>query len=439
MQVSIESTSNIERRMTIGVPAPEVEKEVDARLQRTARSVKLNGFRPGKVPMHVVRKRFGASVKQEVVGELMRNAYIEALEKESINPAGYPRFEPKEIEDGKDLEFVAIFEVYPKIEICDLASISVEKEVAEIKDKDVQNMLEVLRRQHATFKPVKRKSKKKDVLTLDYAGTIDGEAFDGGSTKGAKLTLGSGQMIPGFEDALVGAKAGDELQIDVTFPDDYHAEKLAGKAAKFDVTVHGVDEVVLPELDKEFFQKYGVEAETEEEFAVEIRKNMERELKQATSNKVKQLVVDQLIEKTAFDVPESLIASEIGRLKEEAFKQFGGMGGKMKSSDLPSEIFRDQADRRVRTGLLFNELIASNDLKVDAEKVKQRIEEVASTYEQPEEVVAWYESNAAQKSQVEAVVLEDMVIDTILASAKVKEKKVSYEDAVKPPAKKETK
>lgn len=439
MQVSIESTSNIERRMTIDVPAAQVDKEVDARLDRTAKTVKLNGFRPGKVPMTVVRKRFGASVRQEVLGEVMRNSYVEALSKEEINPAGYPRFEPKNVEQGKNLEFVAVFEVYPTLELCDLSELTVEQPVAEIKDKDVKTMLDVLRRQHATFKAVKRKSKKKDVLTLDYTGTVDGEEFEGGSSKGAKLTLGSGQMIPGFEEALVGIKAGEESEIEVTFPEDYQAENLAGKEAKFAVSVSGVDEVVLPELDKDFYEKYGVEADSEEVFVEEITKNMERELKQATTNKVKQAVVDQLIEKTEFEVPSSLIDAEIERLKEDAFKQFGGMGGKMKSSDLPSEIFKDQADRRVRTGLLFNQLVDDNELKVDADKVAEKISEIASTYEQPEEVITWYESNEAQKSQVEAVVLEEMVVDLVLSKAKVKTKKMSYEDAVKPPAQPEKK
>jgi trigger factor len=337
------------------------------------------------------------------------------------------------MDEGKDLEFVAIFEVYPVIELCDLATISVDRETAEITPDDVRNMLEVLRRQHAVFNPVDREARQKDVLTLDYVGTIDGQTFEGGSTKGAKLTLGSGQMIPGFEDALTGVKTGDETRIEVTFPENYHAEALAGKSAVFDVVIHGVDEIVLPELDEDFFRKYGVEAKTDEEFSKEIEKNMERELKQATLGKVKQLVVEQLIANTAFDVPSSLIDAEIGRLKEEAFKQFRGMGGKMKASDLPSDIFRDQADRRVRTGLLFNEVISANQLKVDADKVRQKIEEIASTYEQPEEVVSWYERNLTEKRQVEAVVLEDMIIETILSSAQVTEKKVSYEEAVKPP------
>ncbi|ARU56304.1 MAG: trigger factor [Pseudomonadales bacterium] len=435
MQVSIEATSNIERKMTIGVPSSQVEQEVEKRLQRTARTVRLNGFRPGKVPMNVVRRRFGDDVRQEVLGEVMRNAYVEALEQEKINPAGYPQFEAKQLESGQDLEFVATFEVYPEIELADLSAIAVEKQVAEIADADVDNMLDVLQNQSATFEEVSRKSKDGDVLTLDYKGIIDGEAFEGGTAEESKITLGKGQMIPGFEDGLVGMGAGDEGALELSFPDDYHAENLAGKAVTFEVKVHKVEEPVLPELNAEFFEKYGVKDVDEAGFKAEIKKNMERELKQATRNKVKQSVVDQLIATNEFAVPASLIDSEVDRMRQDAFRQFGGgMGGNMKASDLPAELFKGQAENRVKTGLLFNELIAKNELKVDESLVDARIEEMAATYEDPSEVIAWYKSNPDQRSQIEGVVLEDMVIDFVLENAQVTENTVSYEEAVKPPS-----
>ncbi|BFN14611.1 MULTISPECIES: trigger factor [Marinobacter] len=427
MQVSVETTSNIERRMTIGVPAQEIDQAVQKRLQETARTVRLNGFRPGKVPMSVVKRRFGDSIRQEVVGEAMRDNYIKALQEQDINPAGWPKLEPKTMEEGKDLEFVATFEVLPEIELGDLSKINVEKPVSEVADKDIDNMIDNLRRQQATMKEVKRKSKNKDIVTIDFKGSIDGEEFEGGSAEGHRLTLGSGQMIPGFEKGIVGGKAGEELEIDVTFPEDYHNEDLAGKDAKFAITIHKVEEPQLPELDQEFFKRFGIEAEDEVAFREEVKKNMERELKQAVSNKVKSDVVDGLLETTELEVPAALVDQEIDRLRQDAVQRFGGQ---VDFQQLPKEIFEEQAKRRVKTGLLFQEVVKKNDLKADEAKVEEKIQEIASTYEQPDEVVAHFNSNPDQKAQVESSVLEDAVVDFVLGAAKVKEKKMKYEEAV---------
>ena len=427
MQVSVETTSNIERRMTIGVPAQEIDQAVQKRLQETARTVRLNGFRPGKVPMSVVKRRFGDSIRQEIVGEVMRDNYIKALQEQDVNPAGWPRFEPKTMEEGKDLEFVAIFEVLPEIELGDLSKVEVEKPVSEVTDKDIDTMIDNLRRQQATMKEVKRKSKNKDVVTIDFKGSIDGEEFEGGSAESHRLTLGSGQMIPGFEKGIVGGKAGEELEIDVEFPADYHNEDLAGKPAKFAITIHKVEEPQLPELNEEFFQQFGIEAEDEAAFREEVKKNMERELKQAVSNKVKNDVVEGLLATTELDIPSALVDQEIDRLRQDAVQRFGGQ---VDFQQLPKEIFEDQAKRRVKTGLLFQEVVKKNDLKADDAKVEEKIQEIASTYEQPDEVIAHFSSNPDQKAQVESSVLEDAVVDHVLAQAKVTEKKMKYEEAV---------
>lgn len=389
--------------------------------------MRLNGFRPGKVPMSVVKRRFGDSIRQEVVGEAMRDNYIKALQEQDINPAGWPKLEPKTMEEGKDLEFVATFEVLPEIELGDLSKINVEKPVSEVADKDIDNMIDNLRRQQATMKEVKRKSKNKDIVTIDFKGSIDGEEFEGGSAEGHRLTLGSGQMIPGFEKGIVGGKAGEELEIDVTFPEDYHNEDLAGKDAKFAITIHKVEEPQLPELDQEFFKRFGIEAEDEAAFREEVKKNMERELKQAVSNKVKNDVVDGLLETTELEVPAALVDQEIDRLRQDAVQRFGGQ---VDFQQLPKEIFEEQAKRRVKTGLLFQEVVKKNDLKADEAKVEEKIQEIASTYEQPDEVVAHFNSNPDQKAQVESSVLEDAVVDFVLGAAKVKEKKMKYEEAV---------
>lgn len=432
MQVSVETTSPIERRMTIGVPAEKVDREVAQRLQKTAKTVRINGFRPGKVPVNVVKKRYGQAVRQEVIGEVMRDAYVEALTQEKENPIGYPRFEPKSLEEGKDLEFVAIFEVYPELEISDFSGITLEKPEAEIKEKDIKEMIEVLRKQHGTLKSVKRKSKKKDQVTIDFVGYMDGEAFQGGTGKNQKITLGSGQMIPGFEEGIVGAKAGESVVLELTFPEDYGNETLAGKPVKFEVDVNTVEEVVLPEMDEEFFGKYGVHCKTEEDFKAEVVKNMERELNNSISNKLKSQLVKALVESNEVLVPATMVEQEINRMKQEAVQQFGG-GQQLDPSKLPSELFKDQAETRVKTGLIFAAIVKGNDLKAEDDKVDAKIQELASAYESPEEVVEFY-SQKENRAQVEAVVLEDAVVDLVCSKAKVKKAKMSYEDAVKPEA-----
>jgi len=429
MQVSVETTSSIERRMTIGIPADQIEKEVEQRLQQAAKTVRINGFRPGKVPAKVVKKRYGNSVRQEVVSEVMRNSYMEAIGQEGIAPIGYPKFEPKTVEEGKDLEFIAVIEVAPEIEKVDVSGLKLEQPVAEIKDKDVKNMIETLRRQYGTQKSVKRKAKKKDILTIDFKGYVDGEAFEGGEATDQKLILGSGKMIPGFEDGLVGAKAGESVELNVTFPEEYGNADLAGKEAKFDVNVKVVEDTVLPEMDEAFFTKYGVSATTEEEFIAEVTANMERELKQAVGASVKQQIVSQLSEHNDVDVPESMVEEETNKMKQEAIQQYGA-GQDLDLSQLPSELFKGQAESRVKTGLLFAAIIKGNELKADQEKVDEKIQEIASTYESPEEVVALY-AKPEHRSQVEAFVLEEQVVDFVLSQVKVKNKKMSYEDAVK--------
>jgi trigger factor len=430
MQVSVETTSPIERRMTIGVPAEKVDQEVAQRLQKTAKTIRINGFRQGKVPVNVVKKRYGQSVRQEVIGEVMRDAYVEALTQEKQNPIGHPKFEPKSMEEGKDLEFVAVFEVYPDLEITDFSEIKLEKIESEIKDKNIKEMIEVLRIQHGTSKSVKRKSKKKDLMTVDFVGYMEGEAFQGGTGKDQKITLGSNQMIPGFEDGLIGSKSGESVVLELTFPEDYGNESLAGKPVKFEVEVKEVEETVLPEMDEEFFTKYGVNCKTEEDFRAEVVKNMGRELNQSISNKQKAQLVVALGELNDVALPASMVEQEINRMKQEALQQFGG-GQELDVSKLPSELFKDQAEARVKTGLIFAAIVKGNDLKAETDKVEAKIQELATAYESPEEVIEYY-SQPDNRAQVEAVVLEDAVVELVISKAKVKKVKMSYEDAVKP-------
>ncbi|BDX19719.1 trigger factor [Halopseudomonas aestusnigri] len=430
MQVSVETTSGLERRMTVGIPADRIENEVNKRLQQTAKRARVDGFRPGKVPMSVIRKRFGASAHQEVIGEVIQSSFYEAIMQEKLNPAGAPSVEPKSMEAGKDFEYVATFEVYPEVTLAGFEAISVERPESEVTEADVDTMLETLRKQNTRFEAVERAAENGDQVTIDFVGKIDGEAFQGGTANGTTLVLGSGRMIPGFEEGLVGAKAGDSLTLNVTFPEDYQNLDLAGKAAEFETTVQAVAAPALPELNDEFFAQFGVNEGGLEGFRAEVRKNMERELRQAIKTKVKGQVMDGLLKTNTVEVPKALISNEIDRLREQAVQQFGGAN--IQASQLPAELFEEQAKRRVSLGLIVAEVVKQNDIKPDNDRVRAMVEELASAYQEPEQVVNWYYQNEQQLGEIQSVVLEEQVVDTVLQKAQVTDKKVAYEEAVKP-------
>ncbi len=429
MQVSVESTSALERRMSITVPAERIETQVNKRLQQTAQKAKIPGFRPGKVPMSVIRQRFEADARQEAVGDVIQSSFYEAVAEQKLAPAGQPSVEPKVLEKGKDLEFVATFEVFPEIKVSGLEGIAIERQQAEVADADVDNMLDILRKQNTRFEAVERAAEKDDQLNIDFVGKIDGEAFAGGSATGTQLVLGSGRMIPGFEDALIGAKAGEERVINPTFPEDYQNLDLAGKTAEFTVKVNSVSAPQLPELNDEFFALFGIKEGGLEGFRAEVRKNMERELRQAIKSKVKNQVMEGLLAANPVEVPKALIASEVNNLRVQAVQQFGG---NIKPDQLPAELFEEQAKRRVSLGLIVAEVVKQFELKPDDARVRELIQEMASAYQEPEQVVAWYYKNDQQLNEVRSVVLEEQVVDTVLQKANVTDKSVSYEEAVKP-------
>ncbi len=430
MQVSVESLAGLERKLVIDIPASDVEQEIAKRLQDVSRTARIDGFRKGKIPMSVIKQRYGKGVRQEVLGEQMQQSFVKAVTQEKLNPAGMPNVVPVVDEAGKDFQFSATFEIYPEVKIDGLDAIEVEQLKAEVKDADMDTMLDVLRKQQATFTESTDAAKDGDRVKLDFDGYVDGEAFDGGKAADHSLTLGSKAMIPGFEDQIVGMKAGDEGTIKVTFPADYQSEELKGKDAEFKIKVTLVEVSELPALDAEFFKKFGVEAETEEVFRTEVRKNMERELKQAVQRQNKNQVLDGLVKTNELDVPTALVDQEIERLQEQAFKQFGG-GQEFKPGMLPRELFLEQAERRVKLGLLINASIEQFEIKADDEKVETLIEEMASTYQDPEQVKAFYKGNKEQRAQLEALALEEQVVDLILSKAKVSEKESSYEEVIK--------
>lgn len=430
MQVTVETTAGLERRMTVGVPATEVDDAVTQKIKDTARRIRIDGFRPGKVPASVVKQRYGMGIRAEVLEEVVRNNYVKAISDEKIVPAGQPKIDLTKDVAGEDVEFVATFEVFPEIALAGYDGFEFDKASAEITDDDVAKMLESLQQQRANFVDVDREAKDGDRVKIDFVGKIDGEAFDGGTAEGQAVTLGSGQMIPGFESGIEGMKKGDEKVIDVTFPEDYGNEDLAGKAAAFEIKLHEVSEAELPELDESFFQAFGAQATDVESFKVEVRKNMEREAKNALSAKLKNSVIDKLVEVNEFDVPSALVHDEIHRLKHQAVEQFGGQT-QMDPHQLPDDLFKEQADKRVKVGLIMNEVVRSAEITADDEAVKNYIDDQASIYQDPQQVIDYYYANEEMLNQAKAVVVENAAIDHILEHSKVAEIVVNYDEAIK--------
>lgn len=435
MQVSVETKSALERQMTITIPADRIDKDVVKQVQQTARNVRIDGFRPGKVPVKVVQKRYGAGIRQDVVGEILQKSFYEAIQQEKLIPAGGPNIEVKTDEAGKDVEFVATFEVYPEITLADFSSVEIAKETAEITAADVDEMVETLRKQQTDWTEVTRAAQDGDKVVLDFEGFIADEAFEGGKGEGVDLVLGSNSMIPGFEAAVVGQEIGTQFDIAVTFPADYQSDELKGKDVVFKATVTTVSEPTLPELNQEFFLKFGMDSADLESFKADVQKNMQREMTQALKGKLKDQVFNELVELNAIEVPTALVDGEIDNLRKQAVQQYGGEGANLDFNMLPKEMFSDQAKRRVSVGLLVQEVIKVAEIKAEDDRVRSTIEEMAQTYQDPQEVVDYYNANEEMLNQVKSLVIEDQVIDHLLSSATVKETNVSYEDAIKPAAK----
>ncbi|EKG0018538.1 trigger factor [Vibrio cholerae] len=432
MQVTVETLEGLQRRLNITVPAANIEDAVAAELRNIAKNRRFDGFRKGKVPMKMVAKMYGKAVRQDVLGEVMQRHFIEAIVKEKINPAGAPTFAPVEIGEGKDLVFTATFEVYPEVELKGLENIAVEKPAAEVTDADVAEMLETLRKQQATWKEVDEAAENGKRVSIDFVGSIDGVEFEGGKAENFPLEMGAGRMIPGFEDGIVGKTKGMEFVIDVTFPEDYHAENLKGKAAKFAIKVNKVEARELPELNDEFVARFGVAEGGVDALKAEVRKNMERELKQAIKARIKEQAIEGLVKENEIQVPSSLIDQEINVLRQQAAQRFGG--NVEAAAQLPRELFEEQAKRRVVVGLLLGEVIRTHELKADEEKVKALITEMATAYEDPSEVVSYYEQNQQLMNNMRNVALEEQAVDAIIAKAKVTEKAISFSELMNPVA-----
>ena len=436
MQVTSEAVSGVARRLNVSVPTSRVNEQFEARLKRTAKTAKINGFRPGKVPLNVVRREYGAGIYQEVVNDVIRDTVFEAIQQEKINAVGMPNIDKVENKDDA-LVYQATVEVYPEVEVNAFDALEIERKKSEVNDKDVDQMIENLQKQRASWTETKGMAKKDMQVTFDFEGTVDGEKFEGGTAEDFKLVLGSGRMIPGFEDGIVGMKKGEEKVIDVTFPEDYQAENLAGKAAQFKITVKLVEKQKLPEIDAEFLKIFGLtEEEGVEKLKADVRKNMEREVMNGLRNQVKAATFDALVAANEVEVPAAMLAQEIDRQRQQMIQQFtqqfGAQGAQsFDSSMLPDDLFKEQAEKAVKLGVLVSKVLADAKIEVDPARVEAYIDDMASSYEDPTEVIEYFKNDKQQRAQIEAVVLEDQIVDHILASAKVTDTAISYEDLLK--------
>ncbi len=432
MQVTVEKPkSGLEYKVNVVVPVGDLSEKVSKKLNEIRRTIRMDGFRPGKVPLSVVKKQHGAGVRQDFSGEIIQKAFYEAVEKESLNVAGYPMFEHFEEKDG-NIEFTAKFEIFPTVSLPDFTKLKIERVVAEIKDKDVTNMITKLREQKQAWKPCSaaKKASKGDQVIISFVGKKDGKEFDGGKADDVPLELGSGRMISGFEDGIIGMKKSEEKSIDVTFPEDYQSKDLAGQAVVFDITVHSVQKKVLPEIDEEFVKGLGVEDGKEESLVEEIKSNMEKELNRAVENKNRTQVLDVLSDAVDLELPKSVISQEASKLMERQIEQFKQQGVKSEDLGLTIDAFLPEAEKRVKLGLVLGDVIKENDIKATDEDRTKFIEDQASSYEDPSEVVKWYAQNPDAQQEINAIIVEKKVAELVLKKAKIKEVKKTFDEVV---------
>lgn len=429
MQASLETLSTLERRLKVAVPANQINNEVENRLKRLQRTVKLHGFRPGKVPMKVVVQQFGPQVRQEVLGDTVERTFGEAVREKNLRVAGYPRIEAQPGgEAAADFEFTATFEIFPEVKIGDLSATTIERPVVTVDEPEVDKTIEVLRKQRVTYVDVERVAAAGDVVVIDYKGTIDGVAFDGGTAEGQSVVLGEGRLLADFEAALIGMGAGTTKSFEVTFPADYHGTEVAGKKAVFEVALHKVQEQKLPAVDAAFARSLGVEDGDLAKMRADVRSNLEREVKRRVQARIKDQALKSLLEAAALETPKTLVDMEIERLMAQMAENLRGRGMKAGQMNMPREAFEPEARRRVSIGLVLNELVKQNDIKAQPDQVKAMIEDYAESYEHPDEVVRWYYQSGERVREVEAVVLENNVVDWVLRHAKVADKPTAFEE-----------
>ncbi|MGZ8950254.1 MAG: trigger factor [Methylobacter sp.] len=427
MQVSVEKTSELSRKMTVCVPEEVVQEKMAARLKSLAREVKIDGFRPGKVPQHVIKKMYGERVRGEIAGDLIQSTYYEALQAQDLKPAGYPHIQPEDEAEG--FKYIAEFEVYPEISLEGVEQIKVSRPVATVQEVDIDGMIEKLRAQKKTWSVVDRASQEHDRVTISFSGVSEGENFTDGKVENYPVEIGAKQMIPGFEENLIGLTVGANKTFEVTFPEEYGNEKLTGKVAEFEVEVTSVEEPTLPEIDDAFIKAYGIEGSVEA-FREDIKNNLESELEQALRGKLKNAVMDALYEKIQILVPNALVDQEVESMMKPYIENAKRQKMKPEDVKLPRDLFEQRAKRRVALGLILGEIIDKNNIKLDDNKVRSTIEDMAKSYERPSDVIEWYYSDQSRLNDVRQMVLENQTIDWLVAQAKVSDEVISFSDAM---------
>ncbi len=422
MQVSVETTSGLGRKMTIQIPSDEIESEISKKLKDLSNRVRIDGFRPGKAPLKVIKQRYDGQVRQQVLEEVIQKSLNEAIVQENIRMAGgAPHIEPKNIAPGENLEFFATFEVYPEIELATLDDTEIEKQTSEVVDQDVDNLIEKLQVQHVTWDSVERPAKEEDQVIINFVGKIDGVAFEGGAAESTPLVLGSNMMIEGFEAQIIGASSGENRTIQVTFPEDYGNAELAGKQADFEIEINSVSEPKLPELNEDFVKSFGIMSGDLSELKKDIRENMQRELAEKIKKDIKNKILEVLVEKNNVEIPRALIDSEISTLVQQLSEQ--------KNQALPSdEELEKAATSRVKTGLLVAEVIRVNKLEANQDKIEEILQNVASTYDDADKFIESYRQNKNAMQSVESFALEETVVDFLLSQVKVKQKPASFDE-----------
>ena len=428
MQVSVEEVGQLGRKMTIVVPAEKIEAEVTQRLNTMKGQAKIDGFRPGKVPMNVVKQRYEGSIRQEVLADQMQANYRDAVLQEKLRPAGAPTIQPEQIEPGQDLTFIANFDVYPEITVSDFTKLEVTVPVSEVEEQHIEYTLTNMREQHKDYAEEAVAAENGHRVTMDFVGKLDGVEFEGGKSEDYRLTLGGGGMIAGFEDNIVGMKAGEDKTFMITFPEDYGNEQLAGQEASFDIALKLVESGTLPEVDSDFVKGYGIESGEKSELRAKIKESLENELKTQIGNKSKAAVMECVIANHDFELPESLIAQEVEALRKQAAENFQ----MQQSADLPDELFVDEAKRRIKLGLVIGEIVNEQKLQVNPVEVEQRIEQIARQYQDYQQVIEYYTSNTQARASIEAVVMEDQVVSWVLSHVKTVEQKEEFDELVKP-------
>lgn len=430
MQTHLENLGPLKRRLDVSVPRTQIDSEIQNRLKRIARTAKMHGFRPGKVPMKVIEQTYGPQVRQEVLGDAVQKTFAEAVRAQNLRVAGFPAFEARggEGEAAADFHYSAIFEVYPDVKVGDVGSARIERPVHQVTEADVDSTIEVLRKQRVTYAPEARPAAVGDRVVIDYRGTIDGQEFDGGKAEGFPVVLGQGRLLPEFEASLTGMAAGESKTFPLTFPADYQGKDVAGKTAAFEVTVKGVEAPRLPEVDGEFARSLGVADGDVAKMRTEVRANVEREVKRRTQARIKEQVMDALIAASALELPQALVDAEKQRLAEAARYDLASRGVNVEGAPIPTDLFEAQAQRRVKLGLILAEVVKGNGLHAKPEQVRAVVDDLAQSYEHPEEVVKWYYAKADRLNDAEAMVLEDNVVNWVLSRAQVSDKPVSFEE-----------